>query len=155
MKIFKSLIILLFVVIGAFGEERILLNYGVDKCQFCGMTVKSEKFGSIGITNENKKITFCSIECAVAYYILNKDKIKEIKVPNFLNPSEFINASDAYFLKSDKIKTMMGMNLSAYKSIDEATKMKNEKGGEIYNWKEVQELINKEFLPRFESKHHH
>lgn len=156
MKILKSLILtLMFIVIGSYGGEKILIDYGKDKCNFCSMPVKNEKVGSLAITADGKKLTFCTIECAVGYYIQNKDIIKQLKVPNYLNPSEFLDAKDAVYLQSEKLKTPMGMNISAYKTKEDALKMQKEYGGKIMNWEELQKAIKEEFLPRFQHKMHH
>lgn len=160
MKFLKTLsIFLLFLFFGITSvtavENDPLIEYSKDKCGFCGMVVKNRNIASLIITKDGKKLPFCSIECAVGYYMNNIDNVREIKVPNFLEPSQFLDAKEAYYLKSENLKTSMGMNLSAYSSKQEAKKMQNEKGGQIYSWNELLPLIDKEFLPRFMYRNSH
>lgn len=156
MKIFKVLFLTIFFLLGiVFARDIPLIEYSKDKCAFCGMSVKNQNIGSIIYTKEGEKLTFCSIECAIGYYLKNEKKVKDIKVPNFLDPSQFIDGKKAFYLKSENLKTPMGMNLSAYLTKEDAEKMQKEKGGYVYSWDELLIVINKEFLPRFMHHHRH
>ncbi|MFN7065992.1 MAG: nitrous oxide reductase accessory protein NosL, partial [Aquificaceae bacterium] len=78
-------------------------------------------------------------------YNQEEENIKKAYVVSFLNPKEFLEAERAFYVRSPDIKSPMGMNLSAYKSQEEARAILRDKQGEILSWLELRELIKREY----------
>ena len=55
--------------------------------------------------------------------------------------SKFIDAKKAIYLVSEQLKSPMSLNISAFSSIEELNKIKNQYNGKVYNWKEVVEYV--------------
>ncbi|WP_028950049.1 nitrous oxide reductase accessory protein NosL [Sulfurihydrogenibium subterraneum] len=128
---------------------------GKDVCEYCKMVITDIKFAAETITKTGKIYKYDSIECAGADYLAKKDSIKHVYVPNYLNPNEFLEAEKAYYLISDNLRSPMGLNVSAYKSLDDAQKMQKEKGGKIYDWEGLLVVIQTDYIPRFSNMHLH
>lgn len=116
------------------------IEYGKDACSFCKMTIVETKFATEIVTNKGRATKYDAIEC-----MLNDIKVKEEKslafilVTDYLTPKKLINATEATYLISKKIKSPMGANLSAY-----STKKNTQiKGDKLFNWESLKAHFNK------------
>lgn len=141
----KYIFIGIFILFFSCKVEPQKINYGMDHCAFCEMTVVDKTHASQYVTKKGKSYIFDSIECLVQQ--INRENnapdLAFVLVSNYLNPGELIDASETSYLISDKIKSPMGANLSAFKTKKEAIKTQSEKGGEIYTWNELLKHLNR------------
>ncbi|WP_457642599.1 nitrous oxide reductase accessory protein NosL [Persephonella sp.] len=150
-------LILLFLF--AFSCEKVKspvpINYGVDKCEYCAMKIMDDRFGAELITETGKVYKFDSTECLAAYYIENKDKLKihSIWVTDFYN-REFINAETAYYLHSPDLPSPMGMNLSAFKNMEDLNKIKEKYNGKVLKWSDILNMVKNKWLNKRHNHHH-
>ena len=119
------------------------IAYGKDHCHFCDMTVVDKTHAAEYTTKKGKSFTFDAIECLINEIAKknNEDKLAFILVANYTNPGQLIKVSDATFLVSEKIKSPMGANLSAFKSKEEALAIQKENGGELFTWATIKNKI--------------
>ena len=103
------------------------------------MTVVDKTHAAEYVTKKGKPYVFDSIECLVdKLHELNNEKdMAYLLVADYSNPGTLIDAQKANYLISEKIKSPMGANLSAFKSLDEAQKTQQKYGGQLYNWSEL------------------
>ena len=90
----------------------------------------------MSLNNKGKVFKYDAVECMLREKELD-EKYKYILVNNYLEPSVFINASDAAYLITEAIPSPMGANLSALPSEIEAESVLGGKSGEIFNWEEI------------------
>lgn len=121
------------------------IKLGEDVCEYCKMVIADKRFAAEVITKRGKVYKFDAIECMVGYYNENEEDIRKAYVVNFLNPEEFLPAEKAFYVRSPEIRSPMGMNLSAYRSEEDAKKILKGKEGEIFDWKALREFIKKEY----------
>lgn len=122
------------------------IAYGEDSCDNCKMTISDPKYGSELISDKGKIFKFDSIECLAAYsMIINPETIASMWVTDFSNKENFVNTNDAHFLKSENLRSPMGLNLSAYKNQESLAKVKNEFGGVTISWKELLNYVKSEW----------
>ena len=112
------------------------IAYGSDHCQFCDMTVVDKTHAAEYVTKKGKPYVFDAIECMINYQQKNdiKEELAFILVANYNHPGKLINANEATYLISDKIKSPMGANLSAFASKKEAQIVQKKFGGKLYTW---------------------
>ena len=115
------------------------INYGIDHCVFCEMTVVDKTHASEYVTKKGKSYIFDSIECMVHKMNQehNESDLAFILVNDYQNPGQLISAKSATYLITDKIKSPMGANLTAFGNMDKAKKIQQELGGSLYNWQEL------------------
>ncbi len=132
------------------------INYGQDECEYCRMKITDPRYGSELLLKTGKSYKFDSIECLAAYYIeyKDRDKIHSLWVPDFLT-KKFIPAEKAYYLHTKNLPSPMGMNLSAFKSMQELEEVKEKYGGDVLNWEQVLKLVKKEWIEKKDKKMHH
>jgi len=121
------------------------INYGKDHCYHCDMTVVDKTHAAQYVTEKGRAYTFDAVECMVLK--LNDDKNESnmafLLVSDYLNPGSLIDAKSATYLISDKIKSPMGANLSAFSSLKEAQKTLKKNGGTLYSWSELKKKLTK------------
>lgn len=127
----------LFTIVACQSEPE-PIAYGEDECANCKMTISDPKYGAELISDKGKILKFDSIECLADYSTKVTPKtIKSMWVTDFSSKGNFINATDAQFLRSNNLRSPMGLNLSAHKNHDELNSIKSEFGGEVLRWNEL------------------
>ncbi len=121
------------------------INYGNDHCDFCDMTVVDKTHAAQYVTKKGKAYMFDAIECMVNE--LHRDNSEEIMsfllVADYANPGSLIDAKTATYLISEKIKSPMGANLSAFSSKETAKEIFAKNGGELYTWSQLKAKLSK------------
>lgn len=140
MKIFISiamaLLIMFNIVACQSGPEPIA--YGEDNCANCMMTISDPKYGAELVSDKGKVFKFDSIECLADYSTkVDVKTIKSMWVTDFSEKGNFLNAKDARFLRSENLRSPMGLYLSAHKNHENLNSVKAEFGGDALNWNEL------------------
>lgn len=135
--------ILLFLTIGCSHAPQ-KIEYGVEVCNFCQMTIVSKTHAAQLVTKKGKQLKFDAIECMLHYF---RDSDNEVNtaimlVANYKQPGEMINALNATYLISPNIQSPMGANLSAFNSEEEAATVRNQHDGDIYTWEHLKAKMN-------------
>lgn len=146
MKINFTLIIVLFLTISTFISctvEPQEINYGHDHCHLCDMTVVDKTHAAQYVTSKGKVYMFDAVECLVRQ--INKDNNKSnlafILVADFSHPGKLMDAKTSFYLISEKIKSPMGANLSAFDSEETAKKAQSMYSGKVYSWEEIKKEL--------------
>ena len=103
------------------------------------MTVVDKTHASQYVTKKGKAYMFDAVECMVNN--LNQNKNEELMefllVADYTNPGNLVDAKTATYLISEKIKSPMGANLSAFSSKEIAQQQLSDMGGELFTWTEL------------------
>jgi copper chaperone NosL len=113
------------------------------------MIISDQRFGTELITNKGKIYKYDSIECLAAYIIENKidvENLQSIWTIDFKYPENFIDASKAWYLKSDLLKSPMGLNISSFANKSDAQNVRNVFPGKLINWEQVKNIVKKEWI---------
>ncbi len=113
------------------------IQYGIDACTFCKMTIIDQRYGCELITDKGKVLKFDAIECLIQHSDPNAHSEYQYLVTDFESPGTLIAADKGHYVKCDELPSPMGMNLSAYSSAESARAMKTRHGGEYYHWKSL------------------
>lgn len=141
----KTLCFVLLIFIGFLQ----LNSQTVKKCSYCKMIFQFPEFGGEIITIKHDTLWYDASEClasAIAREFIKKSDIRSIRSVNYLKPTEWIDNSKAFFLRSDKIQSPMSMNISAYKNRKDVESQQKKYGGDILRWTDVVDLINKKWF---------
>ncbi|RMA58710.1 nitrous oxide reductase accessory protein NosL [Ulvibacter antarcticus] len=140
-----AIIILFGLSLGSCNTSPQPIEYGNDGCHYCKMTIVDRQHASQLVTSKGKAYKFDAIECMIGYLNENKnDEYAHKLVSDFVEPGKLIDAQNATFLISQDIPSPMGAFLSAFASEKAAVHVQSESGGNIYNWKSLQEFLKSE-----------
>jgi len=119
------------------------IEYGVDGCHFCKMTIVDKLHAAEIVTQKGKVYKFDATECMVNFMNeFDTSQIKHYLSNNYLEAETLIDATQATFLISENIPSPMGAFLSAFENKDDAVKIQLEKGGELFTWDELLNHLN-------------
>jgi len=107
------------------------------------MTIVDKLHAAEVVTNKGKVYKFDATECMVNFRKeFDTSQIKLYLSTNYKEAESLIDATKATFLISENIPSPMGAFLSAYESKDDALKIKQEKGGNLFTWEELLNYLN-------------
>jgi copper chaperone NosL len=119
------------------------IQFGTDACYFCKMNIVERSHASQAVSSKGKQFKYDAIECMVKDITINQNSdMSIVLVSNYLNAGEMLNAEEATFIISSNIPSPMGGNLSALKTRKASEDLKNEHGGEIYDWTALKEFYS-------------
>ncbi len=121
------------------------INYGHDHCQHCDMTVVDKSHAAQYVTKKGKAYMFDAVECMVmkVNQDKNEDMMEFLLVADYANPGNLIDAKTATYLISEKIKSPMGANLSAFSSKKATEKFLKDNDGKLYTWNQLKIELSK------------
>ncbi len=143
-KVYKSKkAILLFLPIsftllscGNNGPNPVFLNK--DVCSACKMTISDGHYASEFITIKGKVFKFDDVACMQQFLNEKNDtKIKAAYVNYYYGNNTLIAAENAFFVKSDLLKSPMGGNIAAFKNKEEALKFSNQQEDSVIEWSKL------------------
>ena len=120
------------IVLGACDQSPKPISYGNEACSHCKMQIMDNRFGAQVVTSKGKAIKFDAIECMINYTKGNEINGSKLYVTDYANPGSFIEAKTAHFLKSHKIPSPMGENLSAYSNLSDAKNAQQMYSGNLF-----------------------
>lgn len=120
------------------------IQYGVDQCDYCKMTIADQKFGSELVTAKGKVYKYDSIEClAAADSQMDKatGTVHSRWVTDFSSPGSFLEIPKATIVATERQKSPMGVGLVAVASQSEAEALIQSVGGAVLDWPGVKSLV--------------
>jgi copper chaperone NosL len=121
------------------------IQVGVEECAHCRMLISESRFASQLMTDRGRSYVFDSVECLAEFLDdeaeISEDRVRSLWVTDFAEPGSWIRAEEAHFLRSESIRSPMGLNLSAHGDEAAARRHVEEFGGELLNWAQVRGLV--------------
>ncbi len=111
------------------------------------MVISDPRFGAEIVTAKGKTHTFDSIECMAAYVQENDAGTSDgsLWVTPFDRPDALVAANGVHFLRSEQIRSPMGLNLTAFSPAMSPDQIRNAFSGRILTWEEVLDLVKREW----------
>jgi copper chaperone NosL len=121
---------------GASGPRAIRI--GEEECAHCRMRISEERFAAQLLNDRGRSWVFDSIECMVEWTLqepeLPEDRIRGWWVTDFEAPGKLARRHPGPFLRSDTLRSPMGLGLSAYDGRAAAEAQQGAHGGEVLDW---------------------
>lgn len=133
-------IILITVLFLSCSSDPVPLQYGKDACYTCKMTLMDKKFGAEIVTKKGKVYKFDDLNCMVNFYNSGyepEENIAHLLVVDFAQSEKLIDTKHTFFVKSDKLRTPMASQITAFEHEEEYKKFKKEWNGILLGWGEV------------------
>ena len=143
-----SIILLAFLVISCEPTVQ-AINYGQDGCSYCRMTIVEDLYGSELLTTKGKAYKFDSIECLAAFVVkgeVSTENIHGLYFTDFEEAGNLYPLQEMIFVQAKKLKSPMGLNLSAYRTQKTADDVALLYFGETMDWKQVQSFVETAWL---------
>lgn len=114
------------------------IKLNVDKCDYCAMTIADGRFGAELITKKGRCFKFDDMQCMLDY---KKEKagieFKIFYVNAYNGNNQLIDASKAFFVQNEGLRSPMGGNTAAFLTQDNAIKFAKNKNALVQTWTEI------------------
>ncbi len=111
------------------------INLNKDKCDFCGMTISDYRFCAELITQKGRVYKFDDLHCLQGYERENtKSKIASYFISDYSQSNILIDATKAYYVEHENIKSPMRGNTAAFKTKEAANEFANKHNTEFRTW---------------------
>ena len=134
----SAIVLLFFISSCNAGPEPIIA--GKDQCDFCKMTVSDNRFGAEIVTKKGKVFKFDDAHCILSFLQkdgFNRSQVKDIYFTDFSNGHPLIRANEAFFLKSDQLRSPMEGNIAAFSNLDSLHKIMTDYKGNVVKWNQL------------------
>jgi len=122
------------------GPEQI--NYGEDVCEHCLMTIADQRYGAQLITTRGRALKFDAVECLAAEYLaMDRGDVASLWVTDFASPGRFMPADGAVYLRSERLRSPMGLGLTAFADSAALNAALSQYGGEALDWQGVLRFV--------------
>ncbi|WP_293955677.1 MULTISPECIES: nitrous oxide reductase accessory protein NosL [unclassified Sphingobacterium] len=136
----SSILLVLFSLQACQGNNKPKpIKYGSEQCAHCKMTITDVRFGTQLQTKKGRVFNFDDVQCMIAFVNGNSVKKEEIAVYYLSDyvSHNLIPAADAYYLKSESLKSPMRGNIAVFEKRGELDKVKAEIGGTVMTWNDL------------------
>lgn len=119
------------------------IDYGKDECAACRMRITDARFGAELVTTRGKPYKFDAVECMVGFVdrgAVARTDIHSLWVGNFAKPGELIDARSALYLRTDRVRSPMGLNALAFASAADRAAAQAQHAGEAVAWGDLPAL---------------
>lgn len=115
------------------------IEFGVDNCDYCQMTISDNRYGAELLTKKGRVYKFDDLHCLKGFSddnIVEKDQVHSLWIVDFANPEQLIKAESSFLLHNDELKSPMGSNIAAFGTEEKVNELHSEHSGKILTWKE-------------------
>lgn len=136
----KISIVITALVLLSCKPEPETLRYGQDVCHTCKMTLVDKKYGAELVTAKGKVYKFDDVNCMAGFIhsgYLNDQTISLTLITDYAQPGTLIPAQEAFYLKSDNLRSPMASGIAAFGSIESLQQNKETLTGTALRWSEV------------------
>lgn len=118
------------------------INYTVDPCQFCKMTIMQPAFACELVNKKGKTFKFDDISCMIKYLKAEERNEEEYahKVVNIYGKDQFIDVKTAIYFQSESFKSPMRGDVAAFGEKPSVDEMKIDLN-KVLTWEEIYELF--------------
>ncbi|NQV13876.1 nitrous oxide reductase accessory protein NosL [bacterium] len=113
------------------------------------MTIIDEHYGSELLTKKGKTYKFDSIECLAGFVLKEEvvpEKIHGLYVTDFEDAGNLYPLDELIFVQAKKLKSPMGLNLSAFRKQETASNVAKLYFGEIITWEQTLNFVENSWL---------
>lgn len=134
--------ILLVLFFASCSQRPAEIHYQQDECVHCKMMISDSRFASQIVTDKGKVYKFDSIECMASYHWEHSGEFSSasVWVSDFTDPGTWIDGKKAAYVKSNVIKSPMGVNLLAVETPEERQEHLRQYPGKSLQWSDLKSI---------------
>ncbi len=114
------------------------IKLNTDKCDYCSMTIADGRFGAELITRKGRCYKFDDLQCMLDY---KKEKTsieyKVFYVNDYNGNNQLIDASKAFYVQNEDLRSPMGGNTAAFLTQENAIRFGKNKSALVQTWTEI------------------
>lgn len=117
------------------------IRYGEDACANCRMIINEPQFGCAIETPDGEFRKYDDFNCM--FLDVKREKItpKRYFVPNYANPDEWLDGTQAFYVRADDLQTPMGSRVLALPSQEQAEAEAKRSKGKVLSFEEIRKEL--------------
>lgn len=122
------------------------IDYGVEKCSHCRMSVVDQRFACELVTTKGKSYTFDAVECMIQYLdteVEDKSSIAILATNSLDKPGLLSDATSLTYLVSENMPSPMGAYINPFSDKNNALDNQKKNGGVLFSWPELFQQFSK------------
>ncbi len=114
-----------------------------DACTFCKMSISDGKFGAELITTKGRIYKFDDLGCMFGYMAsLEAESIGKIYVNDFQKNNELIEATTAWYIQNETLKSPMNGNIAAFATKEQALQYATQHDATVLSWNALSKTVH-------------
>lgn len=126
-------------VAGCSSPAAGVIQYDVDACDHCRMTIADPRFASQLVTRTGKAYRFDDPRCLANFVAADRvppADVHSIWLNDFGTPDRLIRADEAVFVVSDRVRAPMNGGAAAFATRADAERLASSTDGRLRSWQE-------------------
>src|SRR5690606_21227040 len=139
-----ALLALLVLAAACSPPKPVPIIIGQDLCAFCEMQISDPRYPAQLVTKTGKAYKFDSIECMIAFLhegVVVAGDVHSLWVADFNQPGKLLEVEEARYLRSGGLRSPMGLNVSAFRTLDELEDVRTEVGGVEVRYADLKGMV--------------
>ncbi len=140
MRYWQVAVGLLFLLVGCKADldQPPKVRWGEEPCARCNMLISDQQFAA-ALTLQNGEIRkYDDIGCLLKDYAAHKTQVHRLWVRRY-DGDEWLDARQAWFVRSERLHSPMGFNLAAVGSEEDAKRLANSVKGKVLRFDDLLE----------------
>lgn len=120
-----------------------------ESCDHCGMLIEQPRFVGRATSLDGRVFCFDAVECLAAFTIgPPADALGPftLRVARWDRADSLLDVRRAWYLRSDRLPSPMGLGVSAYRSPREAAAAARRHGGKVLDWDGVVAMVRERWF---------
>lgn len=116
------------------------IQYGVDACYHCKMIMMDQHFGAEVVSKTGKIFKFDDMNCMIGFMKSNQLPERDVVhylVTDFANPATLVQATTAFYVRAEEVKSPMASNVAAFASQENSDRYRKTWIGEQLTWNDL------------------
>jgi copper chaperone NosL len=111
------------------------IKFKVDRCDHCKMTIMDARFAGEMITEKGRAYKFDDVKCMVNYINENPTpKSRSVWISAYESTNALLDATKAFYVKSEILKSPMGGNIAAFSTREAAEESARKFQTDVITW---------------------
>lgn len=123
------------------GESLPRVRYGEDACASCRMIINDPQYGCVIETADGEFRKYDDFNCMFLDVDGEKLTPKRYFVPNYAKPDEWLDGTQAYYVRADDLQTPMGGRVLALPQHEQAEAEAKRLNGKVLRFEEVRKEL--------------
>ncbi|SDC06300.1 nitrous oxide reductase accessory protein NosL [Niabella drilacis] len=147
-----ALTILMLNSCGSSGPEPIHLHH--DACDFCKMSISDGRFAAELITTKGRVYKFDDLGCMIRYAAATPSQlVQHYYVSDFTNDHQLTDATTAWYVQNEALRSPMAGNTAAFAGRDAATAYGAQNQATVISWEVLYKTIQQKMASGHEAAH--
>lgn len=128
-----------FLILTSCSKDPQPINFGVDDCDYCKMTISDTRFGAEIVTDKGRIYKFDDVVCAKGFLndeIIAEEQVHSIWFVDFMENETLVNADSSVLIYNEELKSPMASNIAAFGNELSLKEYQSQFKGQILKWED-------------------